>query len=242
MNKLNRCASLGRAVISSPSGSRNCRLLTEKPTIQLTPRQLQLLNMVASFQENQCYSPTIAELAAQLNISRSTVFEHIVELRRKGLLSGYPNRARSLSLTWHAQELLNHLAAPTDPGSHNETTGIPLCGKVAAGIPLEAVENVEYLSLTDCFGTGELFALEVKGDSMVNEDIRQGDYVICRRSDVAENGQLVVAIVDQENATLKRFYKEEGQARLQPANDSYEPIYSSNCRIAAVVVGLIRRF
>jgi len=241
MNKLNRCASLARAVISSPSGSRNCSPAAAKPTIQLTPRQLQLLKIVASFQESQCCSPTIAELAAQLNISRSTVFEHIVELRRKALLSGHPNRARSLSLTWQAQELLSHLGDQTDPGSLHSATEIPLCGKVAAGVPLEAVEDIERLSLTGCFGTGELFALEVKGDSMVNEDIRHGDYVICRRSDVAENGQLVVAIVDQENATLKRFYKEEGQARLQPANDRYEPIYSTNCRIAAVVVGLLRR-
>jgi repressor LexA len=144
-------------------------------------------------------------------------------------------------LTWPAQELLSHLGDPTGPGNHNESTGIPLCGKIAAGIPLEAVENIERLSLTGCFGTGELFGLEVKGDSMVNEDIRQGDYVICRRTDVAENGQLVIAIVDGENATLKRFYREEGQARLQPANDNYEPIYSTNCRIAAVVVGLLRR-
>lgn len=241
MDKLNRCASLDRAVTSSPSGSRNWWLAAVKPTIQLTPRQLQLLKIVASFQENQCYSPTIAELAAESNISRSTVFGHIVELRRKGLLSGSPNRARSLSLTWPAQELLSHLGDPTGPGNHNESTGIPLCGKIAAGIPLEAVENIERLSLTGCFGTGELFGLEVKGDSMVNEDIRQGDYVICRRTDVAENGQLVIAIVDGENATLKRFYREEGQARLQPANDNYEPIYSTNCRIAAVVVGLLRR-
>lgn len=100
---------------------------------------------------------------------------------------------------------------------------------------------MEYLSFACCFGTGELFALEVKGDSMINEDIRQGDYVICRRSDVADNGQLVIAIVDGENATLKRFYKEEGQARLQPANDDFKPIYSNSCRVDAVVVGLVRK-
>ncbi len=108
---------------------------------------------------------------------------------------------------------------------------------------LEAVENVECLSLNSCFGTADdIFALEVKGDSMINEDIREGDYVICRRSSVADDGQLVVAIVDEENATLKRFYKEKNRARLQPANDDYQPIYSDNCRIEAVVVGLVRRF
>ena len=77
---------------------------------------------------------------------------------------------------------------------------------------------------------------------MINEDIHEGDYVICRRSSVADDGQLVVAIVDEENATLKRFYKEKNRARLQPANDDYQPIYSDNCRIEAVVVGLVRRF
>jgi len=224
---------------------------TADPAVQLTPRQLQLLRMVASFQENRCYSPTLAEMASELSISRSTVYEHIGELRKKGLLRGSPNRARSLTISSKAQELLNELA---DQGGIEQrvqrvahptpdTPGIPLAGTVAAGVPLEAVENVESLSLNSCFGDGsDIFALEVKGDSMINEDIRQGDYVICRRSSAAHNGQLVVAIVDEENATLKRFYKEKTRARLQPANDDYEPIYSDNCRIEAVVIGLVRKF
>jgi len=113
---------------------------------------------------------------------------------------------------------------------------------VAAGMPVEAVENAESLSLSSCFGTGDdMFALEVKGDSMIGEDIQEGDYVVCRRRNAAHDGQLVVAIVDEENATLKRFYKEKSRARLQPANDDYEPIYSYNCRIEAVVIGLVRK-
>jgi len=122
-----------------------------------------------------------------------------------------------------------------------ESTGIPLAGRVVAGSPLEAVENIESLSLQSCFGSGDdLFALQVCGESMINEDIHEGDYVICRRNHVAENGQLVVAIVDNDNATLKRFYKEKTRVRLQPANDNYQPIYSDNCRIEAVVIGLVR--
>jgi repressor LexA len=114
---------------------------------------------------------------------------------------------------------------------------------VAAGVPLEAVENVEFLSLNSCFGGGDdIFALEVKGDSMVGEDIREGDYVICRRSGVAEDGQLVIAVLDNENATLKRFYREKNRARLEPANDEYKEIYSDNCRIEAAVIGLVRKF
>jgi len=127
--------------------------------------------------------------------------------------------------------------------AHDELSGgIPLAGKVAAGLPVEAIENKECLSLESCFGnTGNIFALEVKGDSMIGEDIHEGDYVICKKTATASNGQLVVAIVDNEEATLKRFYKENNTVRLQPANDTYEPIYSDNCRIEGVVIGLVRR-
>jgi repressor LexA len=107
---------------------------------------------------------------------------------------------------------------------------------------VEAFENNEALSLTSAFGSGDdIFALEVTGDSMIDEDIRQGDYIICRRSRVADDGQLVVAIIDDQNATLKRFYREKDHARLQPANDDYKPIYTDNCRIEAIVIGLLRR-
>ena len=215
---------------------------TANSGVRLTPRQLQLLKMVARFHQNRCYSPTLAEMASELSISRSTVYEHIAELRRKGLLSDSPNKARSLKVSSKAQKLLSSLddehlnPYPTEPAS------IPLSGMVAAGMPVEAIENAESLSLSSCFGNGDdMFALEVKGDSMIGADIHEGDYVICRRQSTAHDGQLVVAIVDQENATLKRFYKEKTRARLQPANDDYEPIYSYNCRIEAVVEGLVRR-
>ena len=121
--------------------------------------------------------------------------------------------------------------------------GIPLSGRVAAGLPIEAIEETDYLSLPSHFaGTGEIFALEVCGESMVKDDIRDGDYVICRRARTADDGQLVIAIVADENATLKRFYKEKSCVRLEPANDAYEPIYSARCRIEAVVIGLVRKF
>jgi repressor LexA len=201
------------------------------------------------------------------------VFEHLAELRKKGLLSGYQNKARSLKVSSQGQELLSELSGQSLPTYAIESIGIPLAGRVAAGVPVEAVENVEFLSLSSAFGSGDdIFALEVTGDSMIDEDIRQGDYVICRRSRTADNGQLVVAIVDDENATLKRFYREKDCARLQlanddyqhvsrascprfeggtpstrdyvrlqPANDHYQPIYTDNCRIEAIVIGLLRR-
>jgi len=216
---------------------------TAKRAIQLTPRQHQLLRMVARSQENRCYSPTLGEMASELKLSRSTVFEHITELRKKDLLCASPNRARSLTLTWQARKLLSAFINPELPGEVDESSGIPLAGRVAAGAPLEAVEDIESLSLNSCFGNSDdIFALEVRGESMINENIHEGDYVICRRSRTAHNGQLVIAIVDDENATLKRFYKEKTQVRLQPANDTFQPIYSDHCRIEAVVIGLVRKF
>jgi repressor LexA len=209
---------------------------------QLTPRQLQLLKAIHTFQAGRCYSPTIAELASELTISRSTTFEHIAELRKKDLLSALPATARSLKLTSKAQKLLNRLDNDISNPCSRPPAGIPLAGKVAAGSPIEAIENIESLSLNSCFGNSDnIFALEVKGDSMTGDGIVDGDFVICRKCSTADNGQLVIAIVDDENATLKRFYKEKSAVRLQPANDNYDPIYSVNCRIEAVVVGLLRK-
>jgi repressor LexA len=206
----------------------------------LTPKQLQVLRHIAAFHGSQCYSPTIAELASQLSLSRSTVFEHLAELQRKSLLSTCPGRARSLKLTLQGRRLLKNTQAVDD--EETPRTGVPLLGQVAAGLPVEAVEDQDTLSLAACFGTGDdLFALQVRGDSMIEEDIRPGDYVVCRRAETAQNGQFVVALVHEGQATLKRFYRERDRARLQPANSNYAPIYSDDCRINAVVVGLVRK-
>ncbi|MCU0913874.1 MAG: transcriptional repressor LexA [Planctomycetes bacterium] len=213
------------------------------PINGLTPKQLQVLRHIAAFHGSQCYSPTIAELASALSLSRSTVFEHLAELQRKSLLSTSPGRARSLRLTPLGRRVLRHLPADQDVPAPESGAGLPLLGQVAAGRPVEAVENPESLSLGSCFGSGdELFALQVRGDSMIEEDIRPGDYVICRRADAACDGELVVALVHEGQATLKRFYKERDRARLQPANSNYEPIYTDDCRINAVVLGLLRKF
>lgn len=209
----------------------------------LTPKQLQVLRHIAAFQGNQRYSPTIADLASQLRLSRSTVFEHLGELQRKSLLTTSPGKARSLKLTLQGRRLLKNTQAGEPQRDEPAGDGIPLLGRIAAGLPVEAVENRDDLSLRSCFGTGdELFALRVSGDSMIDENIRPGDYVICRRAETARNGELVVALINEGEATLKRFYKEADRARLQPANANYQPIYSENCRIEAVVVGLVRKF
>lgn len=147
-----------------------------------------------------------------------------------------------MELTLKAHKLLKTLPSVQSKPLTQQAEGFSLVGRVAAGLPIEAIENKESLSLEGCFGDGEdMFALEVKGDSMIGDGIYDGDYVICRKSSIADDGQMVVAIVDQENATVKRFYKEKNKVRLQPANDNYQPIYSENCRIEAVVIGLIRK-
>jgi repressor LexA len=209
----------------------------------LTPRQLQLLEAIARFQASQHYSATIQELASQIKISRTTAFEHLAALREKGLIGGCPNKARSLKLTPQGQKLLKQRQTQKTALTEDTTDGLPLVGRVAAGRPIEAIEQKEHLSLGTHFGsTDNVFALEVVGDSMIDAGINSGDYVICRRSLTANNGQMVVAIVDDDSATVKHFYKEVDRARLEPANKNYSPIYSVNCRIEGIVVGLLRKF
>ena len=124
-----------------------------------------------------------------------------------------------------------------------DAQGVPLLGRVAAGVPIEAVANTEQISLRSEFGTGDdVFALTVQGDSMIGDGIYDGDTVICKRCQIAKSGDLVVAIVDEESATVKRFFKEPDRVRLEPSNADYEPIYTDNCRIAGTVMGLMRRF
>ena len=211
---------------------------------QITPRQLDVLRQIARFEAKQCYSATIGELAEELSVSRPTAFEHIGALRKKGLVKKSQGKARSLKLTPRANRLLDldrQVTAQAQPDTEN-ARGVPLVGKVAAGSPIEAIEDCRGLSLATMFGTpDDLFALEVAGDSMIDEGIFTGDFVICQKAANAENGQLVVAIVDDENATLKRFYKQHDCIRLEAANEAYEPIYTDHCRIEAVVLGLLRR-
>jgi len=204
--------------------------------MNLTPRQLQVLKLIDSFRKNRCYSITLQELADLLGTSRTTVFEHVAGLKEKGLLSANPGKARSLSITTKAQRLLESQI------DADESDSIPLLGTIAAGAPIEAIENVEQISLQSEFGSNEdTFALKVQGDSMTGDGIFDGDYVVCKKTQTAPNGKIVAAIVDNENATVKRIYKETNRIRLEPSNPNYEPIYTQNCTIAGVVVGLMRK-
>lgn len=211
---------------------------------KITPKQLEVLSVIAAFEDRQCYSATIAEIAGELGVSRTTVFEHIAALREKKLLTSSKGKARSSRITRQGQQLLEKQQQKIESfETPYAPQGIPLLGRVAAGYAIEAIENRDTLNLADLFGNDDsIFSLQVTGQSMIEAGISDGDFIICRRASGAYNGQIVVAILDENEVTVKRFYHEEDHVRLEPANETFEPIYSQNCRVEAVVVGLLHSF
>lgn len=211
----------------------------------ITPRQLETLQQVENFLKSQCYSATIGELAAALNISRTTAYEHIAALREKKLLVQSTGKARSLRLTKSGERLLEQAdeCQTAQCCGDSNTDGIFLRGRVSAGYGIEAIEEQTPFSLPEAFGSsGEVFVLQVCGQSMIDAGINDGDFVICRSAQTADNGQIVIAMLDDEQATMKRFYLDKEAARLMPENDAFEAIYSTTCRIQAVVIGAVKRF
>ncbi|MBI1337802.1 MAG: transcriptional repressor LexA [Phycisphaera sp.] len=203
----------------------------------LTPKQLDILMRIREMRLTRGYSPTMQELADELGVSKVTVFEHVEALIRKGALLRDKNKARSL-------EINPAFKLP----SEERSSRLPLVGAIAAGFPIEAVEDQQTLDLEDLFAPRSSrktnFVLKVRGDSMIEEQIRDGDYVVIERRDTAYNGQTVVALLDTGEATLKKFYKEKGRYRLQPANPAYEPLFvkPDECQIQGIVVGVIRTY
>jgi len=197
----------------------------------VTPRQLEILRFIRDFRRRCGYSPTMQEIGDHMGLTRVTVFEHIGALERKGLLvRGAKHKARSLRVSDDA-EFPDEIP-----------TRIAVIGRIAAGRPIEAVEDHEVLDLEELFDApSETFILQVVGDSMIEDQIRDGDYVICERRSDAHNGETVVALLDGNEATLKKFYREKGRIRLEPANPNYKPIYVDNVNVQGVVVGLVRR-
>ena len=198
---------------------------------RLTPRQLQILTFIRDYRRTEGYSPTMQELADALHVTKVTIFEHVAALEKKSLLRRLPHKARSLELT-------SLVRFPDEAPAR-----LPLLGIIAAGEPIEAIEEPETIDLEALFtrraGT---FALRVRGDSMIDEQIRDGDYVVIERRDHVRNGESVVALLDDGEATLKKFYREKGRIRLQPANKDYDPIFvdPGRLQVQGVVVGVIR--
>lgn len=219
--------------------------MSKTETTVITPRRLEVLRAAAEFQAKHGYSATIAELAQRVGASRPTVHEHLCALADANLVSrSQAGKARSLRITEQGHRLLALAPRPEEgpPSLLSEKSSIPLAGTVCAGYGIETIEGQDCLSLKELFGRLEdLFALRVKGSSMVGAGIEDGDYVICRRQKTAENGQAAAVIVEGERAMLKRFFLEPSQVRLEAENDVFEPICSRDCRVEGVVVGLVRR-
>lgn len=207
----------------------------------LTPRQMQTLRFIADFQRKHHYSATIAELAAAYGLSRTTAFEHVAALREKKMLVESTGRARCLDLTAAAKRLLASARASERQTERQKPTGFPLLGTVSAGYGIIAEQTDNTFCLSERLGGGDLFVLRVSGCSMQNAGIRDKDYLVCRYAQTADDGQLVVAELADGRKTVKRFFKDAHAVRLQPENDDFEPIIAADCRLCAVVVGLVRR-
>ncbi len=199
-------------------------------TSTVTPRQLEILRFIRDFRSRHGYSPTMQEIGDHLELTKVTVFEHVGALEKKGLLRrGLKHSARSLVVSDNFE-------------FEDERGTMPLVGQIAAGLPIEAIEDPQSLDLAEMFPVGEdTFALRVKGQSMIDDHIQDGDYVICQRRGQAANGEMVVAIVGDGEATLKRMYREKSRIRLQPANPEFRPIYVDHLEIRGVVVGVVRK-
>ncbi|MGB0714859.1 MAG: transcriptional repressor LexA [Phycisphaerae bacterium] len=197
----------------------------------LTPRQLDILVLIRNTRRDRGYSPTLQEMADYLGINKVTVHEHVQTLVKKGLLIHHSNKARSLRLT-------DAVRLPDE-----RPTVLPVVGTIAAGSPIEAIEQQDDVDLETLFTSRHpVRVLNVRGESMIDEQIRDGDLVVYEARSNATNGDTVVALVDGEEATLKTYFKEKNRIRLQPANPNYEPIYSQNVEIQGVVIGILRRY
>ena len=201
--------------------------------MHLTRRQKEVLDFVTAYLASQGYAPTIEEIAEHFGLhSLATVHKHLTNLQRKGLVKRAWNRSRALELV------------RTDLSVR--AVEVPLLGRVAAGTPIEAVTSAETVFIPeDMLGRDETYVLQVKGDSMIEEQIRDGDYVIVENRRNARDGEMVIALLDGQSVTLKRLYREEGGAiRLQPANASLKPLRvpGDRVQVQGVVIGVLRRY
>jgi repressor LexA len=206
----------------------------------LTKRQKEVLDFIADFIDENGYSPSYDELAQGLNLaSLATVHKHIQGLESRNYLRRGFNQSRSIEISpKYLQERRRHKTA-------GAVTQVPLAGRIAAGKPVEAVENRDVLQFADFIGKGETYGLQVTGDSMIDDHICSGDYVLVERAQTVDNGDIAVALVDGTETTLKRFYREkDGRIRLQPANSAMQPIYvdPANLQIQGRVLAVLRKY
>ena len=194
----------------------------------LTKRQKEILDFLEEFISAHDYAPSYREIAEHFQLgSIATVADHLENLTEKGYLTKDHREARSLQLT---------------PRWDDRKFEIPLVGLVAAGYPIEAIRTSETIDIPRDMMGKNVFALKVRGDSMIEDGIFDGDYIIIEQTDNPRNGEIVVALLENESATLKRFYREKDRIRLQPANANFKPIYSNKVVVQGRVKGVIRKF
>ena len=199
-------------------------------TEALTSRQREIYHFIRGKIQGRGYGPTVREIGLQFQIkSPNGVMCHLKALQKKGLIHREPNMSRAIQLL-------------DDPTSAPHPTGIKMLGRIAAGQPIEAVEQDEELGFADWEGAEDKFALKVAGNSMIEEHIADGDYVVIRKQDSARDGQIVAVRDDDGEATLKRLFREKNRVRLEPANKTMKPIFRERVDILGVLVGVVRKY
>src|SRR6476661_1654888 len=204
----------------------------------ITRRQRQVYDYISDFVQRNGYSPSFEEIGEGMGLSSlATVHKHVTNLEKKGLLTRDYNRSRSIDLLPPKGRLKQAMSV-------NTGMVLPLLGRIAAGQPIEAIERPETISLADFVRSKEVFVLEVRGDSMQDEAILDGDYVLVEKTKIAHNGDIVVALVEGTDATLKRLYREGENIRLQPSNANMKPIIvpAANVEIQGRVIGVLRKY
>ena len=205
--------------------------------MDLTKRQQEIFDFIKRYSADNGYPPTVRDIGKAVGLaSSSTVHAHLANLEKLGLLRRDPSKPRAMELLDRAVEQASRLNPLRDGG------GLPVVGQVVAGAPLLAEENIEeYVAVPPAAGgeTGE-YVLRVRGDSMIDAGILEGDYVVVRPQSTARDGEIVVALVGEESATVKRFFHEGDHIRLQPENSRLDPILSSDVQVLGKVVGLFR--
>jgi repressor LexA len=206
----------------------------------ITRRQHEVLTFIRQFVEERGYSPSFEEIGEGLGLSSlATVHKHVSNLEEKGLLKRDYNRSRSIDLIAPRGRARQSMIAAA-----SAVNSLPLLGRIAAGRPVETLQNPETISLADFTRSKDVFVLEVRGDSMQDEHIVDGDYVLVERANTAHDGDIVVALVSGSDTTLKRFYKEGERVRLQPANTTMAPIIvaAQDVQLQGRVIGVLRKY
>ena len=197
----------------------------EKPV--LTARQREIYNFLKDKILNRGYGPTVREIGAEFGISSPNgVMCHLKALEKKGLITREAHMSRAIQLCESPQARMS----------------LPMAGQIAAGSPMLAVEQNEQVNFSSLFDSDDHFCLKVRGDSMIEDQIADGDYVIIHKQETCQEGDIVVALIDGSEATLKRFYIESNRIRLEPANSTMQPIYANNVDVLGVVIGVVRRY